>query len=87
MRLIDVEEMRSIELGAFIEAQSSIADPLHRKVNDLIHERLWQLIDDTPTVEAIPIEWLRERASRMLDFGEGVERIIQEWEKENACTD
>ena len=35
-----------------------------------------------PTVEAIPIEWLRERASRMLDFGEGVERIIKEWQDE-----
>lgn len=31
---------------------------------------------------AIPIEWLRERASRMLDFGEGIERIIKEWQDE-----
>lgn len=43
-----------------------------------------ELFDKMKTVEAIPIEWLRERASRMLDFGEGIERIIQEWQDEQS---
>lgn len=37
-----------------------------------------------PTIEAITVDWLRERASRMLDFGEGIERIIQEWQDEQS---
>lgn len=41
-------------------------------------------LDCQPTVDAISVDWLRERASRMLDFGEGVERIIQEWKDEQS---
>lgn len=41
-------------------------------------------INDLIQPEAIPIDWLRERASRMLDFGEGVERIIKEWKDEQS---
>ncbi len=37
-----------------------------------------------PKNDVIPIDWLRERASRMLDFGEGVERIIKEWQDEQS---
>lgn len=39
---------------------------------------------EAPTIDAIPVDWLRERASRMLDFGEGIERIIQEWQDEQS---
>ncbi len=41
-------------------------------------------ISSAPTVDAIPVDWLRERASRMLDFGEGIERIIKEWQDEQS---
>ena len=41
-------------------------------------------INSEPTVEAIPIEWLREEARKQLDYGEGVERIIAKWMKENG---
>lgn len=61
------------------------ADELLVKVNKIKYLRKLRakaLCDECREVEAIPIDWLRERASRMLDFGEGVERIIQEWKDE-----
>ena len=39
-------------------------------------------LDSQPKVEAIPVEWLREYGSRMLDFGESIERLIKKWERE-----
>lgn len=60
-----------------------------RLVNDIAEHitvkavsRVLAITQGQPIVEAIPVEWLRERASRMLDFGEGVERIIKEWQDE-----
>lgn len=54
------------------------------KVRYLRHIYIHQLMDRLPKTDAIPVDWLRERASRMLDFGEGVERIIQEWQDEQS---
>lgn len=70
MRLVDADKtVRQLELEAYIHEQSESHGYRYAQ----------ELIENQPTVEAIPIERLRDRASKMLDFGEGVERIIKEW--------
>lgn len=71
MRLIDADKLKVL---VAVENDGTIATG----------KLVTALFDDIETVEAIPIEWLRERASRMLDFGEGVERIIKEWQDEQS---
>lgn len=39
-------------------------------------------IQNMKSVEAIPIEWLRENALDLLDFGQGVETLIKKWESQ-----
>ena len=73
MRLIDVRDFIKNKLSKYDLPSDSI---------NACDIRL--LLLEQPTVDTIPIEWLRERASRMLDFGEGIERIIQEWKDEQS---
>lgn len=73
MRLIDVRDFIKNKLSKYDLPSDSI---------NACDIRLMLL--EQPTVDTIPIEWLRERASRMLDFGEGVERIIKEWKDEQS---
>lgn len=81
MRLIDADKL---ELKHYLQGGNAIVGyagtiPLYHYVSVIKED-----INNAPTVEAIPVDWLRERASRMLDFGEGVERIIQEWKDEQS---
>lgn len=48
-----------------------------------------EAIDDAPTVEAIPIEYIRERMNGFYDhgyneFGSALEALIMDWEEENG---
>ena len=52
MRLIDADKMATDELAAFISAQAKITDAVNRDINSIVHEKIWRLIADTPTVEA-----------------------------------
>lgn len=75
MRLIDADKLPEVNTIERIDGEREVF------ANSWIPAAaIWK----APTVEAIPIEWLRERASRMLDFGEGVERIIKEWKDEQS---
>lgn len=51
MRLIDADKMVAEEFEAFISAQAKIADEALRIVNRIVHEKIWRLIADTPTVK------------------------------------
>ena len=51
MRLIDADKMVVNELVAFIFAQAMTTDAANRDINSIVHEKIWRLIADTPTVE------------------------------------
>ena len=51
MRLIDADKMATDELAAFIYAQAKTTDAANRDINRIAHEKIQQLIADTPTVE------------------------------------
>ena len=51
MRLIDANKMATDELAAFISAQAKVTDAANRDINSIVHEKIWRLIADTPTVE------------------------------------
>ena len=51
MRLIDADKMATDELAAFIYAQAKTTDAANRYINRIAHEKIQQLIADTPTVE------------------------------------
>lgn len=51
MRLIDADKMAVNELIAFIFAQAITTDAEDRDINRIAHEKIQQLIADTPTVE------------------------------------
>ena len=51
MRLIDADKMATDELAAFISAQAKITDAANRDINSIVHEKIWRLIADTPTIE------------------------------------
>ena len=53
MRLIDADKMATDELAAFISAQAKVADETLRIVNSIVHEKIQQLIADTPTAENV----------------------------------
>ena len=51
MRLIDADKMATDELAAFIYAQAKTNNVVNRDINSIVHEKIWRLIADTPTVE------------------------------------
>lgn len=51
MRLIDADEMASVERVAFIFAQAITTDAAARDINSIAHEKIQWLIADTPTVK------------------------------------
>lgn len=51
MRLIDADEMASVERVAFIFAQVITTDAANRDINSIVHKKIQRLIADTPTVK------------------------------------
>ena len=84
MRLIDADKMATDELAAFLSAQLKVADEALRIINRIVHEKIWQLIADTPTVENVeqvvrkPVKGY-EGYYEVDQFGRvfGLERIIK----------
>lgn len=84
--------MRLIDADKVIVTRYDYEKPLTLK------ERLYRLLDNQPTVEAIPIEWIKNYLHELeiiskdnLDLGEDgyfseivtIEDMLAEWEKEN----
>lgn len=88
MRLIDADKL---ELKHYVQGGDVLLGyagtiPLYRYV-DVIKED----INNAPTVEAIPIEWLRKYVDEHDEIVEEglywiVEGIIDDWEKENETS-
>ena len=72
MRLIDADELKSW-LNGFIETDN--ISPTYIRT----------LIDNQPTVEAIPIEWIEEWGRKNgMSESMSLRVMIEDWEKENA---
>ena len=54
-KLIDAEQMKAEELGAFISAQAQTTDSVRRGIQEIVHTMLNQLIDDAPAADAEPV--------------------------------
>ena len=71
MRLIDADELKSW-LNGFIETDN--ISPTYIRT----------LIDNQPTVEAIPIEWIEEWGRKNgMSESMSLRVMIEDWEKEN----
>lgn len=82
MRLIDADKVR-IEL-VYFTCPTGIDEAPYDFGSDII--------DKEPTVEAIPIEWIKKKCTEADDNGMGIddwsekdcyEYVLKEWEKEN----
>ena len=54
MRLGDLDKMAAEEFAAYMSAQLKV-DDVTRKVNEVVHMKIQQIIADTPTVDAVPV--------------------------------
>lgn len=77
MELIDKDSLMEI-----MNCNKPLADGYHMK--DYVFEQILHDIDNEPTIEAIPIEWLlkwnKAQATRGLC---NVKEMISDWRKEN----
>lgn len=55
MRLIDADEMLANESEAYMNAQLEVNE-VTALVNSVVHQKIQQLIIDTPTIEAEPVK-------------------------------
>lgn len=60
MRLIDADKMALAEYAVYMAAQEIITDPSIRSANTMAHKRVKMLLDDAPTVDAVPVIRCRE---------------------------
>lgn len=60
MRLIDSDQIAVDETEAYMAAQAQIEDIDLLRANLLVHAKLQKLIADTPTVDAIPVDTLKQ---------------------------
>lgn len=80
MELVNVEDLKVL---VAVESEGSI------RYGKLVTD----LFDDIPTVDAIPIEWIRKyiaeegiypnRELLSVEQADAIERMIENWEKEN----
>ncbi len=59
-RLIDADKMALAESAVYMAAQEIITDPSIQSANTMAHKRVQMLLDDAPTVDAVPIVRCRE---------------------------
>ena len=80
--------MRLIDADKVIVTRYDYEKPLTLK------ERLYRLLDKQPTVEAIPVEWIKkkikEKKERFVGYCDELtpvfvmyEQVLSDWEKEN----
>lgn len=60
------------------------------RVNGLGYQ--YYMLDNAPTVKAIPIEWIEKKCRELyehlyLDESIGVQMLLRDWEKENGNID
>ena len=81
MRLIDADEIVKETWGVVIKDMFHMDETV-----DVISRKD---IDNAPTVNAIPIEWIKKKCRELyehlyLDESLGIQRLLRDWEKENA---
>ena len=84
MRLIDKDSLLEI-----INANKPLADGYHMK--DYVFEQILHDIDNEPTIDAIPIDWIRKEQNKLLKSNdiENIKRaewlngMVHRWRKDN----
>ena len=81
--------MRLIDADALIEILAVMQGRCNTKAELIHNSKIWQQVKDMPTVEAIPVEWMRkfkdaevtEASAKLCDEckGDFVEWMIAEW--------
>lgn len=83
-RLIDADEViKSIEMQIKLVRGIHSQDDVFQQFATIAEQSWKQEIANAPTVEAIPVEWIKERYGWLTMAHE----IIKEWERENAKAD
>lgn len=101
MRLIDGKKLADEILGEIFERgqasgiweeQLEIGALTYRDIEfangyDKALDEVYRKINDMPTVEAIPIEWIKQWMvdNWELECNYGIEGMIDDWEEENEC--
>ena len=75
MRLIDADQMLADEKEAYYAARQKIDDITLWRANYLVHHKIKKLIDDTPTINAVPVVRCKDCRNR--------ERKSAEWIKDD----
>ena len=88
MRLIDAHK---VQLKLFEECQNIRYFDKDRKKPQIFADGLdfaWVMLDNQPTVEAIPKEWVRKYTRREISASDywAIVRMFKEWEKENETS-
>lgn len=90
MRLIDADSIRfKPYYDEYVDYDGYINDLKTWQLDDILSDR----VDNTPTVKAIPIEWIKRyiaeegiypnRELLSVEQADAIERMIENWEKEN----
>lgn len=88
MRLINTNEIKNSLLTELLMVVDGGTDASYLKtyeVIDRIEKIVNEWVDNAPTVEAIPIDWIEKNGKRYY-MGEGYDTIwdcLEDWEKEN----
>lgn len=92
MRLIDVDGIKNSLLTELLMGVDGGTDASYLKTYEVINRIeniVNEWVDNQPTVEAIPIEWIKDYIFRMwcTEYDnpqlEGVERLLRDWREEN----
>lgn len=90
MRIIDAHK---VQLKLLEECQNIRHFDKDREKPQIFADGLdfaWVMLDNQPTVKAIPIEWIEEYRQNREDYADEynakavLKRLLETWEKENA---
>ncbi len=82
MRLIDADQLRE-KIGFHVTTMSVCSSVEEANAKLCMKNRCLEDVENAPTVDAIPVEWLKEQAKDNYDYsGTLIRGLLSEWWKE-----
>lgn len=83
MRLVDADALPSALFQKHVHDKEEL-EPM------LYFEDAVKVVEDAPTIDAIPVEWLKKKREHCkstwdIDFYEAVQLVLCEWQKEQEA--
>ena len=83
MKLIDADK---VQMKLFEECQNIRHFDKDRKKPQIFADGIdfaWVMLDNAPTVKAIPIEWIERKLAEHWYVDYDIRELLDDWEKEN----